>query len=227
MLTLNNHYITHISDGRHLYGGNQTLMKNKRTRQCGCGVIAALDTLIYLHLYHDGCNCSDYAAIKNSYVPHDEYEKLAEKLQNKYLPLIPHFGTNGIMLAAGINAFMKKHNYPYKASYGTEKGQLFRAVERMISEDLPVILLIGASFPEVWVKDPLNLYVKFEDGTMKKACAVDGHFVCITGIDDEWLSVSSWGRQYFISREELIHHTKSHSIELFNTIIQLRPRKRT
>lgn len=224
MITLKNPYIAHISGGHHLYGGNQSLMKNKSTRQCGCGVIAALDCLIYLHLYHSGCTCDEFSVIKNSYVPHAEYERLAENLRKKYLPLIPRYGTNGFMLAAGINAFMKKYGYTYKARYGTEKGEVFPTIERMLADDLPVILLIGGSFPAFWIKAPLNLYVKFDDGTLKKACDVEAHYVSVTGIDDEWISVSSWGRQYFISREEFLCHTKAHSIELFNTIIQFIPR---
>lgn len=226
MLTLKNPYIAHVSDGLRLYGGNQNLMKNQNTRLSGCGVIAALDTLIYMHLYHSGCDSDEFCNIHSAQVSHDEYEHVAESLRRKYLPVVPRFGTNGFMLSAGMNAFMKKHNIPYRASYGTKHGQLFNTVEAMIGDDLPVILLIGASFPAVWVKDPLNFYIKSIDGIYKKACAVSSHYVTITGIDSDWLCVSSWGKQYYISKEEFIRHSKAHSIELFNTIIKLTPRQK-
>ena len=44
------------------------------------------------------------------------------------------------------------------------------------------------------------------------------HFVTITGMDEEWLRISSWGKEYFINRREYDDYVKTHSTWLVSNI---------
>ena len=43
----------------------------------------------------------------------------------------------------------------------------------------------------------------------------------VTGMDEDWLCVSSWGNRYYISREEYRRYVRRHSSYLFSNIVYL------
>lgn len=52
---LNGEYISVLRNGVLSYGGSQRWLDSGALRQCGCGVIAALDLLLYLRQQRTDC----------------------------------------------------------------------------------------------------------------------------------------------------------------------------
>jgi hypothetical protein len=48
----------------------------------------------------------------------------------------------------------------------------------------------------------------------------------VTGLDDTHLRIASWGREYYISRQEFERYAARDSTRLFSNIVWLRPKKR-
>ena len=118
-----------------------------------------------------------------------------------------------------IQRFFRKFRLPLRAKWAVKWETLFPAIERMLQQDLPVILAVGQSFPRIWRKDKLTFYRKTPDGQYRPATATRAHFVNVTGMDDCWLRVSSWGRCYFINREEFCQFAKKYSLRWLCNIV--------
>ena len=211
MLGLKYPYL-HVSDGVRLsYGGSQMRSGRAVIRKCGCGPVAAVDTIWYLE--HRGqteaVNLSDYNAVLSAYC-------------SRYFPLIPPFGINGFVFAVGLNRLLFEHRLPYRAYWMLSGARLWARVEDMLSRDLPVILSVGPNFPAFWQNNRLHFYIKAPDGSYRKAAATKGHFVTATGIDSDWVRISSWGREYYINRCEYDRYTKDNSHYAFSNLLYLR-----
>lgn len=204
---LSRQYIS-VSYGRFLsFGGNQRRAQKSITRRCGCGVIACTDLSLYV-------------AGRRQPIPSDEYNTLAETMRRKYLPLLPRFGTNGWMLAWGMNRYFKKHGIRLRAGWGVRKGRLRRAMGEMLSRDIPVILSIGQNFPFIWRKNRLNLY-RLTDSGYAAVSSTKAHYVTITGMDDSWLHISSWGQKYYINWDEYVEYVERHSSWIISNILYI------
>jgi len=215
---LKNPYISVRYGGILSFGGSQRRSRNRITRRCGCGVIACADLLFYLGAYHLGCGS---LAAGEMPVPSDEYESFTNKLKRSYMPLIPRFGTSGFALAWGLNRYFKKHRIRLKARWGVRRSKLRRTIEEMLSKDLPVILSIGNNFPLFWRKKKLKLYIKTDAG-FSQTTSTKAHFVSVTGIDDEWLHISSWGQQYYIRWNEYVEFVDRYSSWAISNIVYLK-----
>ena len=95
-------------------------------------------------------------------------------------------------------------------------------MEDMLSRDLPVILSVGPNFPAFWHNNRLPFYTRNADGAYRKAASTKGHFVTATGIDADWVRISSWGREYYINRAEYEQYTRENSYSVFNNLLYLR-----
>lgn len=202
------------------YGGNQTLLSDKTERTVGCGVVAGLDLLLYLARWH-GAEARLLQAEtlpEAGAIPLEKYIRLAHRLRKAYLPLIPGQGVNGFVLALGLERCFAANRLPYIASWGVPYRRLWSEIERMLSRDLPVILSVGPNFPLLWQRRALRLY---EEKGAPSGETVRGHYLTVTGMDDDWLQVSSWGRRYFIRREEYLSYVADHSARLFSNILRL------
>lgn len=219
MLSLKHPYIQVSRNSELLFGGSQSYMKDKTMSMVGCGVVAAVDTLMYLHLYHMGCRAAFFDKIHSSTLEFDLHERLSECMRAKFLPLIPHFGINGLELVWSVNSYLRRYHIPLKASLGKSGTKLFEAVDEMLSRDMPVILSIGPNFPAVWGKKLLPFYTCSNDERYVHACSAKAHYVTVTGSDENWLEVSSWGRKFYIKKQDYLSYTKENSIPLFNTIV--------
>ncbi|MCA5962640.1 hypothetical protein LC724_22785 [Blautia sp. RD014234] len=95
----------------------------------------------------------------------------------------------------------------------------------MLAHDIPVILLVGPNFPFVWGKHRLNMYHRSPEGEYSPSCQIKAHFVTVTGMDDTWMRVSSWGKEYYINRQEYVNYVKKHSSFLISNICYIKSRK--
>lgn len=197
------------------YGGNQTTLNRKSLRQCGCGAVAMADFLLYVTKYHDfeplpEAECDPIAP--------SDYDALVSRLQLRYLPMLPPFGITGISMAAGLSLYSQQHHLSLGARWGVQKKNFWQLMAQMLDRDLPVIFSIGPNFPFIWQKHKLNLYRKCGD-TYVAVSRVSAHFVTATGLDENWIRISSWGKEYYIHRGEYTQYGKAHSISLAHNLL--------
>ena len=197
------------------YGGNQTWSENPVIRKCGCGVIGSLDLLLYLGRYH----CAAPWLPTEGPVAQKEYDRLCAALSRKYFPLLPPFGTNGVALACGLNGIFRKTHMPFHASWRISEKRLFGTVEAMLDKDIPAVISIGANFPLVWQGEGVTLYTKDRTGAMRKAASARAHYVTVTGSDDEWLRISSWGREYYMNKAEYKRYIEKNSSSIISNVL--------
>ncbi|MGI5977606.1 MAG: hypothetical protein ACOX68_07930 [Candidatus Limivicinus sp.] len=202
------------------YGGSQTFSDNKNIKKCGCGITAALDLILYLNNNH----CNENACILKNKENRDkldrkEYSGLLSYMCNHFFPIVSPFGMNGISLALGLNRFFHRFNFPYKAVWNMNYKSIWYEMVNMLKNDIPVILSIGQNIPFFWQNNKLNFYVKTQDGQYIKKSSAKAHFITVTGMDDNWLTVSSWGSMYYISRNEYYEYVKEYSAKAVNNIL--------
>lgn len=206
-------------------GGSQLASDSALERKVGCGVVAALDLLILLHR-RDGSRCrlfQDKLPADNP-IPLDVYNELLHELRRRYFPLIPGFGINGLSLCFGLNVFFFKNRLPYRASWGVPYGKLLDRVRRMLDGGIPVICGIGPRFPRFLGRSGLPLYVRRGDGSFRLATHTRAHYVTITDFDDEFLHIVSWGRRYYVRREDFFSYGRRRSLPLVNNILCIKTR---
>lgn len=210
MIELRSPYPGVLADGLCSYGGSQMWSASVNMRQCGCGIIAAYDLVRYLKSGPDA-----------KPMPLDDYNQRLRELNRRYFPLIPRFGINGILLVFGLNRLLRKEGLPYRAKWMASGSLLWDRVTQMLLRDIPVILSVGPNFPAIWQKHSLDFYIKTRDGRYRKAAAISAHYVTATGIDEEWVRISSWGRMYFVNRREYADFVRKHSNYLFSNIVSV------
>jgi hypothetical protein len=91
----------------------------------------------------------------------------------------------------------------------------------MLSRDIPVIFSVGPNFPLLWQRNRLRFYVRTESG-MAPGPQTLAHYVMITGSDGDWLQISSWGKKYYIRKDEYLNYVKMHSARLVSNILYIR-----
>lgn len=212
---LKNEFISVERDGFLSYGGNQTWSENPVIRKCGCGVIGCLDLLLYLGRYH----CAGLWLPAEWPVAQKEYDRLCVELSRKYFPLLPPFGTNGVALACGLNGIFRKKHMPFHASWRISEKRLFGTVEAMLDENIPAIISIGTNFPLVWQREGVTFYMKDGTGAVRKAASARAHYVTVTGSDDAWLRLSSWGQEYYMDKAEYKHYIEKHSSSIISNVL--------
>lgn len=210
MLTLQKPFLCIENAGLKSYGGNQMLSDSAAIRKCGCGPVAALDTVLYLE-----------QTTAPSPLSLPEYNRMLSDVTKRYFPLIPPFGINGLLFVLGINRLLHARNLPYRALWMLSGGKLWSRVEELLSKDIPVILSVGPNFPQFWQNNRLPFYCKTPNGEYRRVTATKGHYVTATGIDDQWLQISSWGKRYFINRIEYENYTRAHSNYAFSNLVYL------
>ena len=226
MQELKHAYPSVEKDGGSSYGGNQAWYPGTTMRRSGCGVVAAMDLLLYLHRNREGCRTEAFSKVpKNGPIPLAMYNLLSDHLRRKYFLVIPCLGMNGLTISAGLNGYFRSNHLPLRANWAVWGENIWENVEQMLLDDLPVILAIGQNAPFFWMKHKVRLYGKVSEEKYQPACAVKAHYVTITGMDQCWLRVSSWGKEYYINREELERYIQRYSSYLFSNIVFLKKKE--
>ena len=210
MLTLSKNYVQIERNGRLSYGGSQMWSPNPTVRICGCGPVAVLDSILYLTDRQDRA------------MSQEEYNRTLEEMSKRYFPLVKPFGINGLLLAAGMNRLLRRYHLPYRAFWAISGRKFWPRVEELLQQDLPVIFSVGPNFPAVWQKNRLTFYRKTGDGAYIPSSSAKSHYITATGIDEEWLRISSWGMEYDINRREYDEYIRKHSTSIVSNILMLR-----
>lgn len=230
------HDLFGVKDGSSVwYGGSQNLYQTQREKTCGCGIAGAADIVLYIDAINrikaEGHRkVGNETKVTDPGIQIDITAFLAESaiLRKKYIPIIPGRGVNAFLLAYGLNRYFKKHGMKYRSRWKWTFIKKWKIVERMLKDDIPVILSIGNNFPIIWGKHELNLYVKDTASTTehetvyKKQQSVNGHFVVITAIEGNCLTVSSWGKKFYISIDEFDDYVKKHSTHIYSNILEIK-----
>ncbi len=203
------------------YGGSQKWYSDENDDKYGCGIAACADVALYLM-----CKNRQYSdkafEIKEAdgeyLVRKQDFIRLSERLRRTCLPIIPKFGVNSFVMALGMNKFFISRHMPFRCYWKVTRGNRWELVKDMLLRDVPVVLAVGANFPVVWGKHRVNLYSRNEQGGVMST-AVKAHYVVITAIDDEWLTISSWGRKYYIRRKEFDEYVRRYSGNMYSNIL--------
>lgn len=223
MLTLQHPYISLALSSGISCGGGQQFSKSAMIRRCGCGVIAAADLLLYLTRWHSH-GAVDYFAgmLEDKPIPLPVYDRCIQALSRSYFPMIPYGGINGIMLMAGMELFFRHHGMPYTARWCFAPGKLWERIEDMLRADIPVIMSVGPNFPVIWGNRRVRFYVQTPAGTYVSASGAKAHYFTVTGLDEEWLRISSWGRPYYLRRTEFEEYTRRYSLSFTSNILLIK-----
>lgn len=217
--SLKNVYPGVTQQGGVTLGGKQQLLTSKTMQHCGCGVVAALDLIRYLHLYDPACRTSFFTGVEESAaLPVPVYDLCAQRMRRNYLPVIYPVGTTGFSLAGGLNRYFKQYGLPLKAKWGVPKQQLWQEIQSMLDQDLPVILSVGNHFPKFWDKRGAVLHLRSGED-WKEASHIHAHYAVVLAMDETWLRISSWGREYYLARDEFLRYRDSESLSLLCNIV--------
>ena len=217
---LRHNYIAVRRDGAVSCGGSQRWSADPAMQKWGCGVIACTDLLLYLQRSGRPLGLRDPAG-EDGTIPHADYDALTRRLKSAYFPLIPGAGLNCFLLVAGLNRIFRARGLSLRAAWGVRREHLWPAVRKMLDEDIPVILCIGHNFPKIWEKQQVTLYQQAAED-YRSACCVKSHYVTATAVDDQWLRISSWGREYFIRREEFTRYMTADSCGFLSNIVYIK-----
>lgn len=202
------------------YGGNQLWSDSSSIRKCGCGPVAALDLTLYLSRRRSIINIYS-EDLDDGVIPLPSYNKLLRRVCGKYFPIVPPFGINGVALAFGLNRLLRDADLPYRANWCFSGKRILERIVEMLKKNIPVILAIGQNFPKVWKNTRLDLYGRTVDGSYKKTGATKAHYVSITGIDGEWLRISSWGKVYYVNFLEFKRYASESSLHAVCNIVYI------
>lgn len=215
-IELKRQYISVRERGKGSYGGNQNWFVKGQLASYGCGLVAMGDILLYL----DG---------KSEIISHKKYLHYLKGLHETYF-YVPKI-TKGIfapMLAAGFNLRAIEKKSGFRARWGVWPSNLKKSIEKMLSDDIPVLFSVGANFPKIWGKEGLCMYSKNENtGTFYQSQTVRRHYMVITGIEEspvygKMLSVSSWGEHFYIVLDDYINYVRKQSNMFYSNILYIK-----
>ena len=193
------------------FGGNQNWATGYMMRKYGCGVVAMGDVLIYLGIHRLPCNTDLlYGMLReDGRLSYPRYERYLRKMNKRYLGIIPGFGVPNFQLARAMNRYFRHYRIDLRARWCLSSGKMLERIQDSLSKDYPVILAIGQNIP-FWRKKKLTLY-RQENGVYLPATETKAHYVVVTGMENGYLQISSWGKEYFISWKEYQEYGKKYS----------------
>ncbi|MBP5248882.1 MAG: hypothetical protein J6Z46_02640 [Lachnospiraceae bacterium] len=193
------------------FGGDQGWLDREKDRGYACGPVAAHDLLLYLNKAADHLNIDDY--------------KSGIKKDRFLFPVINHFGIDGLRLSLGINIAFMIRKMPYRARWGVLPCRMRRLADEMLKNDIPVIFSINTFFSFLKNHKTLKLYSRTSGGDLVPVSHASSHYMMLTALDDDIMTLSSWGRKYYARWSEYEDLVRHHSFFLFSNICYVRKKK--
>lgn len=208
------------------FGGSQSWFSRRTLSLYGCGVVGMGDLFLYLRRYHREARALLSEGLpENGELPdRGTYLAWLEALSRRYLPVIPGFGVFNFCVPFAMNRCFRQYGVPFRASWRLSRRKLLPRIEASLRADIPVLLSVGKNLLP-WGKKKLTFYRRNPSGC-SEAARVKGHFVVVTGIDGDYLEISSWGRAYLISWKEYLEYAGRYSSFWVCNICQVRPVRR-
>lgn len=211
-------YLTVKTQNGPSFGGSQTWCSSRIMRRSGCGVVGMGDILLYMGLHRPSCSTDLQYGIQreDGDLSYPRYERYLRRIRRKYLGIIPGLGVPGFLIPHAMNRYFRHYKMEFRAKWCISQGKLYERVENSLAHDLPVLLAIGQNIP-FWSRHKLVLY-RQENGEYLPATEVKAHFVVVTGLENGYFQVSSWGKEYYISWQEYQKYAKKYSSFLVSNI---------
>ncbi len=156
----------------------------RRDRGAGCDM--------YLSR-HSGGTCPFAAGGGRQSVPLSVYNSLSRRGASGLSAAHSRRGINGLMLTGGLELFFLRWRMPYSIHWGA-RGSLFENIELMLMRDIPVILAVGRISRCSGRRTTCRSTAVSWTERSSKSCTARAHYVVVTGMDEEWLRISSWGQ---------------------------------
>ena len=207
------------------YGGSQTWCSSPTMQKYGCGVVAMGDVLLYMGIHRLSCSTDlQYGILReDGNLSYPRYERYLRKIRRRYLGIIPGFGVPGFLVPHAMNRYFRHYKMDFRARWCISHEKLYSRIEESLARDLPVLLAVGQNIP-FWRKHKLCLY-RQENGLYFPAAEVKAHFVVVTGLENGYLQISSWGKEYYISWQEFEKYVKKYSSVLVSNICLITEKK--
>ena len=204
------------------FGGSQMHGSDKNMIRCGCGIVAAQEVLIYLTKYH-ACPGQELLGdvIGPPVISPREYNRVLDSLCARYMHLIPSFGINGVSLVAGMNSVFRRYGFPYRGQWKIASRSFYPSMEDMLRRDIPVIISVGPNFPAVWGRRTVQLSPERNSRGIPSQ-GINAHYMIATGLDENCIYVSSWGRRYYIDRREYDEYVRRISSSIVSNLVYIR-----
>ena len=226
MLSIRHPYISVAAHGGTSYGGSQQFSDSAMIRRCGCGVVAATDLLLYLSRWHAEDEAAFFGGLyRDSPLPCAAYTDCLSRMNRRYQPMIPYKGINGLMLMLGVQRFFHDYKMPFSARWHFAQSGLWERIGQMLREDIPVVMSVGPNFPIIWGKRRVGFYRKSAEGAYVRVSGARAHYYTVTGMDGEWLRISSWGRLYYLNRSEFEEYVRKYSAGFVSNILLVEKRR--
>ncbi len=162
------------------YGGNQGNFSNqpngKRIKRCGCGLIAVCDMTLFLR--------------KNNAVPWVEYVKFVCGISKK-MSIADSFGIPPKKVVKMLADSNPNHNFKFIPVRKMTENELRERFEKSLGAGMPVIVRVGENFRRLPYK------MNGTEGKMR------WHYITVTGIEDDKLVFSSWGKRGEMTSSDL------------------------
>ena len=202
-------YVRVYREGAPSYGGSQMWLERGRDRAAACGLIACADVLAYLR----GETKFDEA----------DYMAYLRRLR-RYFPLIPYRGMDGVTLAVGMSRCLRREQPQLRAHWCVSGSRFFSRVEEMLRADIPAVISIGPNMPAFWGRHSVPLYRRDAAGAYREDTRTHAHYVTVTGLDGEWMRISSWGREYYVSRRQYEKYMRTQSFAAVTNLLHIEQR---
>lgn len=221
------------------YGGNQNWFSTERwmsrdyqIHKWGCGVVAMGDLFLYLAKYNPMyvTGAAGLAKVSHSVLEWEDYQKYLLYLYHTYASVMPGSGMNGFALASSVRRYCIKYKIPMTIAWKgfLDDQSMLRVIQKMLKEDLPVILSIGPNVPLVFRKKGIPFYVLSDKNEFVSSGSrnVYRHFVTVTGIvylkhKKIMLKLSSWGKEYYMDYQEYRTYVKEEGDTITSSLLYL------
>ncbi len=161
-------FITVLNPRGETKGGNQSNFGGI-IKKCGCGLIAACDTALFLES-------------GGSYIPWVEYASFVRG-KAKYLNAADIFGVSAKKVLRILNDTAKGYSFEFVPKRKLTENGLIKLFEKSVSSGIPVIVRIGEN------RKRLPYKMGSTEGKMR------WHYITVTGINSGRLIFCSWGKK--------------------------------
>ena len=217
------HPLPSVAEGKRIYYGGSQHLLGRVSAGAGCGLVGAVCLMRYLT--EEGKTSGDLFVRQNGEpMETDAFRTLCRFLQRRYLPVLPHFGMTGPVLAFGVNRLFKKCSAPYRARWCVSSRKFVPRLEEMLEADIPVVFSAGPNFPFLPGRKKLQLYHRDRDGSLRPAGGAVAHYMIATDLQDGCMAVSSWGREYWIRLDEYLTYARRVSAPFLSNLLYVTPK---
>lgn len=231
-------YIQVNYQGNLSYGGNQMWFSKETLKHAenivykwGCGLIAIGDLFLYLAKSDRefATAAASLARVARPTLEWEDYKRFLTHLLQSYVTLVPGSGMNGFAVAGAVRKYCRKYRLPMTIAWKgfMDDQTMLKVMQKMLREDLPIILAIGPNTPFVFGKKGIPFYTMSKDELIPSGhLSVHSHFVTVTGIIGRkhkqiLLQIASWGNRYYIDYQEYRTYISEHGDTLTSSLLYL------